>query len=224
MAFERVRVGHEVGQKRSFSWAVDWPGWCRAGRDIDAADAALIAAASRYAPVAAGRHSFPGDPGSPRQLELEVVETVAGSGATEFGVPYAITDHDRQPVSRADAERLASLVAAAWTVFDRTASAAPAELRKGPRGGGRDRDGVVAHVVAAEHAYARELGLRIAEPAPTDPAAVAVARDAVLAAIRLPSDGSPIAGRKWTTRYAARRIAWHALDHAWEIEDRSRPL
>jgi hypothetical protein len=38
-----------------------------------------------------------------------------------------------------------------------------------------------------------------------------------------PSDGSPLADRKWTARYAARRIAWHALDHAWEIEDRSEP-
>jgi len=27
--------------------------------------------------------------------------------------------------------------------------------------------------------------------------------------------------RSWPPRYAARRIAWHALDHAWEIEDRS---
>jgi len=28
-------------------------------------------------------------------------------------------------------------------------------------------------------------------------------------------------GKRWPPRYAARRIAWHALDHAWEIEDRS---
>ena len=37
------------------------------------------------------------------------------------------------------------------------------------------------------------------------------------------SDGSPLAGRKWPARYAARRIAWHALDHAREMEDRSEP-
>jgi hypothetical protein len=41
--------------------------------------------------------------------------------------------------------------------------------------------------------------------------------------LRQPSDGAPIAGKKWPPRYAARRIAWHALDHAWEIEDRSDP-
>ena len=48
-------------------------------------------------------------------------------------------------------------------------------------------------------------------------------REDVLAVLREPSDGSPIAGRKWPPRYAARRIAWHALDHAWEIEDRTEP-
>jgi hypothetical protein len=31
----------------------------------------------------------------------------------------------------------------------------------------------------------------------------------------------PVAQAKWPPAYAARRIAWHALDHAWEIEDRS---
>jgi hypothetical protein len=28
-------------------------------------------------------------------------------------------------------------------------------------------------------------------------------------------------GKRWPPRYAARRIAWHVLDHAWEIEDRT---
>ena len=37
------------------------------------------------------------------------------------------------------------------------------------------------------------------------------------------SNGSPPVERGWPQRYAARRIAWHALDHAWEIEDRSDP-
>jgi hypothetical protein len=43
----------------------------------------------------------------------------------------------------------------------------------------------------------------------------------MLVVLRTPSDGSPLARRRWTTRYAAHRIAWHALDHAWEIEDRT---
>ena len=54
-----------------------------------------------------------------------------------------------------------------------------------------------------------------------DRASIEAVRAAVLEAIGQPSDGSPIAGRRWTARYAARRIAWHALDHAWEMEDRT---
>jgi len=98
------------------------------------------------------------------------------------------------------------------------AAAAPAELRKGPRGGGRDRDKVVAHVEEAEHAYARNMGLRL--PAST---ATTEVRSSILEVLALASDGSPLPGGTWPQRYAARRVAWHALDHAWEIEDRSPP-
>ena len=96
-------------------------------------------------------------------------------------------------------------------------------MRKGPRGGGRDRDKMVGHVIEADHAYAREIGLRMQEPRFGDRASIEAERAAVLEALRQPSDGGPLADRKWTQRYAARRIAWHALDHAWEMEDRSEP-
>ena len=122
-----------------------------------------------------------------------------------------------------DGDQLAAIVDAAWTIFDRVVAGAPAELRKGPRGGGRDRDKIVEHVVGADGGYARVLGLKGAEVDPRDQEAVADLRKRMLEAIRGPSDGSPIAGKKWPPRYAARRVAWHALDHAWEIEDRSDP-
>ncbi len=138
-------------------------------------------------------------------------------------MPSRVTDHDRRPTGVDEANRLVRLVGAAWVTFDRVAAAAPPELRKGPRGGGRDRDKIVAHVVGADHAYAREIGLRLPPPAPDDERAVGAIRSAVLEVLRRPSDGSPIADRRWTSRYAAHRIAWHALDHAWEIEDRSEP-
>jgi len=80
---------------------------------------------------------------------------------------------------------------------------------------------MLSHVVEADAAYAREIGLRLKEPAWDDRSAVAAMRAQLLEAIGMPSDGSPLAGRRWTARYAARRIAWHALDHAWEMEDRS---
>jgi len=76
-------------------------------------------------------------------------------------------------------------------------------------------------VIEADHAYARELGLRLPEPHFGEREAIDVERAAVLDLLRQPSDGGPLAGRRWTQRYAARRIAWHALDHAWEMEDRS---
>jgi hypothetical protein len=38
----------------------------------------------------------------------------------------------------------------------------------------------------------------------------------------LPDQG-PRGGKRWPARYAIRRSAWHALDHAWEIEDRAGP-
>jgi hypothetical protein len=31
----------------------------------------------------------------------------------------------------------------------------------------------------------------------------------------------PRGGKRWLPRYFVRRVAWHALDHAWEIEDRA---
>ena len=125
---------------------------------------------------------------------------------------------DRAPTSAAAAARLASLVEAAFATFDRVVAAAPAELRKGPRGGGRDRDKVVEHVEGAHGGYSQPAGARVARGA-TD----ADRRAAMLAVIGAPSDGSMSPGGRWPPRYAARRIAWHAIDHAWEIEDRSEP-
>ena len=119
-----------------------------------------------------------------------------GAGGTDFGVPSVVTDLDRRPTDRADANRLIRLVDAAWVTLDHVTAAAPAELRKGPRGGGRDRDKMVAHVIEAEGAYAREMGITLKrQPDPTDPAAIDLMRSAMLDVLREPSDGSPLAGR-----------------------------
>jgi hypothetical protein len=214
----KLQIGAEVAPKKAFVWAIDWPGWCRSGKDRDLAIEALLAARGRYAKVArrAGLDLPKIEAG-----DFDVVETAAGGAATEFGVPYSITKLDRRRASKADAGRLASLVEAAWVIFDRVAERSPAELRKGPRGGGRDRDKMIGHVIEADHAYARELGLNLPTPSLADRPAVEAQRAAVLEVLSRPSDGSPLADRKWPLRYAARRIAWHALDHAWEMEDRT---
>lgn len=224
MHLDRIETGEEIGQKRSFRWAVDWPGWARSGKTPELALEAFVASAPRYALVATQAGiDFPASPGAVTAADVVVVDSVPGGSGTDFGVPSAIVPGDRRPTDETEAARLARLVEAAWIVFDRIAAAAPPELRKGPRGGGRDRDKVVAHVVLADHAYAREMGIRLPEPSPADRPAVDAERAAILAILRRPSDGSPLADRRWTARYAARRIAWHALDHAWEIEDRTEP-
>jgi hypothetical protein len=217
-----IAVTVEAAPKKAFASAVEWPGWSRSGKTEDAAIDALADAAPRFAKAAkeAGMR-FPAAAGD--RDAYEVVERTGGGGGTEFGVPSAITDLDRRPVSKADAKRLVRILEAAWQVFHDTAASSPAELRKGPRGGGRDRDKMVAHVIESEWYYAREIGLREPQPDPTDRAGVTALRAAMLDILREPSDGSPLAGRKWPPRYAVRRIAWHALDHAWEMEDRSDP-
>jgi hypothetical protein len=149
--------------------------------------------------------------------QLEVVDRVNGTSSTDFGVPGAIPARDSESLTPSATRRLVSLVRAAWLVFDRVAAGAPSELRKGPRGGGRDRDKIVEHVYGGDtDAYAPRLGLRLTRPSLGDAVGVAAYRTAMLDALQ-----RPIEIAKWPAAYAARRIAWHALDHAWEIEDRS---
>jgi len=211
-------IGEEVGTKKTFVWAIDWPGWCRSGKDRDLAIKALLAHRGRYAKVAqrAGVE-LP----SPEPTDFRVVEKVEGNGGTDFGVPSRITEADGRRVTAKEAERLAGLVEAAWVIFDRVAAKAPPTLRKGPRGGGRDTARIVDHVVEADRAYAHEMGIRLPKANVDDRKAIEAERTAMLEVFREPSDGSPLAGRRWTARYAARRVAWHALDHAWEIENRT---
>ena len=86
---------------------------------------------------------------------------------------------------------MAALVKAAWDLFDEVAASAPAELRKGPRGGGRDRDKMIDHVLGADEIYARKLGLRLSAPPRADRAAIRAFRAAVIEALEKPSDGAP---------------------------------
>ena len=211
-----IRVFLESTPKKVFASALDWPGLARSGRDETGALESLRDALPRYAAVAASA----GYPLDPDGADLAVVERVGGDASTAFGVPAVVAEADRVPVDGPGAARLAALVEAAWATLDRIAAGAPESLRKGPRGGGRDRTKMLDHVNDADAAYAAVIGRK---HRPVDRAAVEAMRADVLAVLREPSDGSPLAGRRWPQRYAARRIAWHALDHAWEIEDRSTP-
>ena len=205
-----VRVYLEEGSRRVFAGALEWPGWIRSGKNEQLALAALGAATERYSLVA-GAAGFP----LPKAgNDFEVVERVKGNATTDFGAPGVPAEADSNKLTAKEAERQQALLEACWKALDRVVAGAPAELRKGPRGGGRDRDAIVEHVLGAESAYASRLGLKLKQPQPGDARAVAEFRAAIVAGLGA-DDG------RWPARYAARRIAWHALDHAWEIEDRS---
>jgi hypothetical protein len=223
MSSSRIAVCLEVTPKQAVASALDWPGWCRAGRDEGAALEVLAGYAGRYAAVAGQAGvSFPAT------VVFDVVERLPGGPQTAFAAPecrrpfpQVTAGADRAAVTPAAARRLAGLVTAVWVTFDQIAAGSPAELRKGPRGGGRDRDEIIGHVIAAETAYARKLGVKRKQPPIDDSAAIGELRAAIAAVVGAPSDGSPVVPGGWTTRYAARRIAWHVLEHALEMQDRA---
>ena len=197
----KTRVYVEVGGKRAFASAADWPGWSRSGKTEPAALEALAAYAPRYAKVARlARVDFPED-----ASDLNVVERLNGNASTDFGVPGMPAKNESKPLTDAEAARMVALVEACWKYLDNVVARSPQALTKGPRGGGRDRDKMYAHVLEAELGYARQIGVRIKEPD----------RGALRAALRNPNPDA-----RWPVAYAVRRIAWHALDHAWEMEDR----
>ena len=215
----------EAGSKRVFAGAIEWPGWCRSGRDESRAHAALVEYGSRYA--AAMRGSVKGF-SVPVASTLTVVERLTGDATTDFGAPSIAPVADTRPVDAAELKRLLAVLGACWDAFDRAVDdAAGRELRKGPRGGGREVDAIVAHVLGAEAMYVTRLAAKgpTLEGRDAREAADEV-RDAVRDALRravlegLPSAG-PRGGKIWLPRYFVRRAAWHVLDHAWEIEDRS---
>jgi hypothetical protein len=212
VARTKIRVYLEVGGKRTFASAAGWPGWCRSGKDEPAALEALAAYAPRYAAVAKLAHAhFP--TGAPT---FDVVERLTGNATTDYGAPGMPARDESKALTAEQALRMRDLLEACWTYLDQVVAKAPAELRKGPRGGGRDRDKMFDHVLGAETEYAKRIGVRLKQPEVRDRAAVRAFRKAIRDGI-----DNPTPGAKWPVTYAVRRTAWHALDHAWEIEDRS---
>ena len=80
-----IDVYLEVGKKRIFAGAIDWPGWCRSGRDDESALQALVDYGPRYAHVLRtnefGFHS-------PAKISaFSIVERLKGNATTDFGAP-----------------------------------------------------------------------------------------------------------------------------------------
>jgi hypothetical protein len=214
-----MHVVLELGSRRTFARAPEWPGWCRSGRDDASALAALVDCRSRYA-TAVGE-TVPS--GAPR-----VEESLKGTGVTDFGAPAVLASGDSKPWTVAERDRLLRRLAACWAAFDAALLAVPPRRRAEKPERGRSPDEIALHVLETElmhRAGAGGAGFR--PPAPGDVAAqLAEARAGLLAALSsAPTDAAfqPVrkAGFDWTPRFVVLRSAWHSLDHAWELEDRA---
>lgn len=210
---ETTRVYLEVGKTWVFAAALDWPGWCRRGRGEEAAIDTLLDYADRYAPVAGDGFALG---------ELSVVGRVTGTMSTDFGAPDAHGPWDDEPLSPAEAARQAGLLDASWRYFDRVVHDSPAELRKGPRGGGRDRDGIADHVREAERSYGRKVGPRVpprtpgGNSAPPSSTRCAPARPAAPGRRDTPPGAAP--GTCSTTRGRSRTAAAEAFGSGFYLE------
>jgi hypothetical protein len=215
-----IRVMVEQGKKRAVASAFDWPGWDRSGKTEDAALEVLAAYRPRYARVAelaglADEFRIAG--------ELEVVERIEGGGTTDFhGISARSAGPEWEPMSEAECSRKLALLRASWAYFDDVASRVSPELRKGPRGGGRDRDRIVQHTNGAEIGdFARRVGVTSVLDAWRRPGELRAHRDAFCAALR-DFNARGEATRTWTIQFLLRRCAYHMCDHAWEMEDRDQ--
>ena len=198
-----IPVYLELGRTWTFACALDWPGWCRRGKGEEAALEALEAYAGRYAAVVG--LSF--DPGA-----LEVVGRLPGSATTDFGAPDGRGPWDDVPLVGDEADRQAERLRRVL------GTPSTARWRQHPRSCARGRGAAAVTGTPwpttcrrpSEPTRARPgSGCHRGRHGPTNGAAL-------LDAIRTgTADGA------WPARYAVRRIGWHVLDHAWEIEDRA---
>ena len=224
-ASPKIDVYLEVGKKRTFAGAVDWPGWCRSGSDEESALQALLDYAPRYRHVI-GRtrlgFQIPED-----ISKLVVVERLKGNATTDFGAPGVPPSMDADPVEADELHSFENLLNACWRAFVKSVNTAEGEnLRRGPRGGGRQVEGIVRHVLDSNGGYLSAVGWKPQNEETGDlDQQLEQMRKTLLHAVRASARGEipakgPRGGTRWTARYFVRRTAWHILDHAWEIEDR----
>ena len=221
-----IPVYLEAGKKRVFAGAIDWPGWSRSGKNEEAALEALAAYGPRYATSLRGTKLAFDPPGD--ATTFQVLERLEGDATTDFGAPGKAPLADERPVDEVEFGRMQAVLRACWKALDTAAQAAQGKvLTKGPRGGGRDLDEILRHVLEADAGYLGRIGAKYRPNEGSDPRKELVRiRPLVLGALSAVACGEPVrtgprGGTRWTPRYFVRRSAWHVLDHAWEIEDRA---
>jgi len=222
-ALNKINIYLEVGKRRTIAAALDWPGWCRLGRDQTEALGALLEHGPRYGrAIGSARLGFR----APQDISAFVVtEQLQGNATTDYGVPGLAPTGDARPLADDELRRLQMILKACWRAFDAAVEQAGGRtLRTGPRGGGRTLDGIVAHVVGAEQSYLSSLGGKVprSDGAEASPDLI---RKTILTTLKTAARGEieaygPRGGKRWSPRYFVRRDAWHVLDHLWEIEDR----
>jgi len=214
-----VRVMVEIGPKgkKVAAVAVDWPGLERGGPTEEAALERLRSYIPRYAIVAklAGMEEA-----FATTSDIDVVEHYPGTGSTDFwGVSFAFSSFDQQAMPGKVLQRELRLMRASWAFFDDVRGRVSAEMQRGPRGGGRDRDRIVRHTFAAELDWAKKLGIATPLEAMLTAEGLSAHREAYRNAIQgFHSQGKM--ARTWPLRYLIRHTAYHTLDHAWEMEDK----
>ena len=217
-----IRVMLEIGPKgkKVVAVAPDWPGLERGAPTGEAAIERLLSYVPRYATVTklAGMEAA-----FATITAVDVVEHYPGTGSTDFwGISFAFSSIDQQSMSGDELERELTLMRACWAFFDDVRSRVSAEMQRGPRGGGRDRDHIVRHTFAAELDWAKMIGVLNPDGAMLTGEGLKAHRDAYCHAIRDYHSQGKLAGKmaKWPLRFLIRHTAFHTLDHAWEMEDK----
>ena len=216
-----VRTVVERGpkHKKVVAFALDWPGWSRGAKTADVALATLESYRLRYRPVAvAAGMAEEFDAAGP----LDVVEDRVGTGSTDFwGISFSPSGAEHDPMDDAELERKITLLRASWSFFDDVAGRVSAEMRLGPRGGGRDRHRIIRHTIRTEsEEFAKQVGLRQPEEAALTPEGLVAHRKAYIDAMRAYHAGTGKRMRSWSLPFLLRHSAFHVLDHAWEMEDK----
>ena len=215
----RTVVEHGTKDKRSVAFSLDWPGWSRGAKTVDLALETLESYRDRYRPIAKLA-------GMSKEFEaagpLKVVEDRIGTGSTDFwGISFSPSSTEHGPMSEAEFDRGITILRACWAFFDGVAARVSQEMRKGPRGGGRDRDRIISHVIRQEsESFATQVGLHIPEGAALTPDGLERHREAYVEAMRAYNAGEGKRMRSWTLPFLIRHSAFHNLDHAWEMEDK----
>ena len=206
--------------KRAVAFALDWPGWSRGAKTAELAVETFESYRSRYRPIselAGMADDF--DAAGP----IEIVEDKVGTPSTDFwAISFAPSSTELDPMDNAKLERGITLLRACWEFFDAVAARVSPEMRKGPRGGGRERDEIIRHVFRVESLdFAKQVGLDLPDGPILAGQELHSYRDDYVAGMRAYNSGDPERRmRKWTLPFLIRHSAFHTLDHAWEMEDK----